>query len=100
MRKNAESSDTVPWVDVFSKQYFQGRLVRLHARSRTGTEYVKGKGLSRISSIIVGPGAIAEVKWRGESGCKRLLQRTVLPDASHLTNGKGFHIIRITLATQ
>jgi hypothetical protein len=95
MRRNGKSSSSLPWVDIFSGQSFQGRLTRLWGHPRNGNRLYKGKKLPRLGSIIVGPGAIADLAGHGGSRNIRLSQLTVLADASRLTNGHGIHSLRI-----
>jgi hypothetical protein len=98
MRRHGKSSSSLPWVDIFSGRCFQGRLTRLWGRPRNRKGLYKFTKLPRLGSIIVGPGAIAEVTRQGDSRSIRLSQLTVLADASRLTNGHGLKSLRVAVA--
>jgi hypothetical protein len=85
------------WVDVFSGIDFQGRLHRLRSRSSTRfAEFQHGK-LPKFRSIIVGPGAIAEVHFHGGSRPITLSPKTMLPDTSRRLNGN--QVLRLLVAS-
>jgi hypothetical protein len=98
MPKAVHDTNEVPWVDVFSEKVFGGRLTRLRARAGDRTRVYDAKKLPRIESVIVGPGATAEFLRNGRPNPVRLSQRTVLPDAAHLLNGKGILCVRVRSA--
>jgi hypothetical protein len=97
MRRIDDTPDAGVWVDIYSKKGFQGRLVRLRVPGKRAIVHECAK-VGPIGSVIVSPEAIAEFTRRGDSGRTRLSQRTILADASHLTNGKGLKNILVTPA--
>jgi hypothetical protein len=95
MRRRDKSTSLSPWVDIFSGPFFQGRMTRLWANSREGKRSTKSP---RLGSLIVGPGAVAEVTRQGDASRIQLSQLTVLADASRLTNGHGLKSLRVAVA--
>jgi|SRR5579862_3233789 hypothetical protein len=96
MRKNGDTRDTVLWIDIFSKSFFQGRMQRLRLPSRKNKGIYDAKELSPIGSVIVGPGAVVELIRGGKSANIRLKQGTILTDTSRLTHGKRIQSIHVT----
>ena len=69
------------WVDIFSGQTFEGHRVRICAGSASPVS-PKAPSLSKIGSLIVGPGAFVIVTdSKGSTGSLRVLHPgSVIPD--------------------
>ena len=75
------------WVDVFSGSNFKGRLHRLCSNASKRSMEFRETELPRFRSLIVGPGAIAEVHVLGRSRPIRLSPKTMLRNASRRLRG-------------
>jgi hypothetical protein len=85
----------LPWVDLFEKSFFQGRLVRLRANGTDENSTYTGDELPHFGSMIIGPRAAVELARPGRINNVRLPELTVLPDTSKLTNGTGLQFLRL-----
>jgi hypothetical protein len=72
------------WVDIFSEEYFCGRLTRL----REGDH----KDIRKPGSIIVGPGALARCIDRKTRKVRYIRSRTVCPSISLRRNAFSIRI--------
>jgi hypothetical protein len=83
-RINPLKNSDLCWVDIFSEEYFCGRLTRLHEGDH--------KDIRKPASIIVGPEALARCIDRKTKKMRHIQSRTVCPSISLRRNAFSIRI--------
>jgi hypothetical protein len=85
--------EEMPWMDIYSKPDFQGKLKRFRPRPLKSPSEIPQTHLRSIGSIVVGPRVVAELHLIGKSQPIRLKSGTILMDASRRLNGGRVHFV-------
>ena len=89
-----------PWVDLFSKAHFGGRIHRIRPRTHTRKAVFQNTDLPVFRSIIVGPKTSVRVNFHGTARVLDLAARSVLPDVKPYAQGQSIRTVLLVPSDQ